>query len=141
MTERWYPEVLDDLRAFIASGHGEDHYREFKVALPPNDQRTRFLNDVLLRGAKRMEHSMAAGSRHYWDFLSAPEMIEITPGPRWRFGRRDTRIVCDARVENDGAFVYRSNRAGGEPPESLLVLENIAGGRGTSRSTYRERRA
>ena len=123
--------LRDDGQAHIVGlarpiGASEEEFYESVGGAGP-DQWTRFLNDVLLRGAKRMKHSMAAGSRHYWDFLSAPEMIEITPGPGWRFGRRDTRIVCDARVENDGTFVYRSNRAGGGPPESLLVLENIVG--------------
>ena len=38
MTERRYADAPDDLRAFVATAHGEDRYREFEVAVPSNER-------------------------------------------------------------------------------------------------------
>ena len=50
MAERWRPKGLKDLRSFIANGHGEDHYREFKERLPRNERLARHLAAFAIDG-------------------------------------------------------------------------------------------
>lgn len=86
----------------------------------------RFFDEVMLGAAATMQRSMPGATAYVWDLLYGPELVEITPGPRWRFGRRSDAIVCDATVGNDGSFIYRSDRVS-RHPERLLILENVVG--------------